>query len=46
LGNTLFVANQGSGTVDEYDATTGAAINVPFITGLSFPFDVAVKSAK
>ena len=45
-GNTLFVANQGSGTVDEYDATTGATINVPFITGLSFPFDVAVKSAK
>jgi len=45
LGNTLFVANFGGGTVDEYDATTGAAINVPFITGLNGLGDIAVKGA-
>ena len=45
-GNTLFVANFGSGTVGEYDATTGAAINASFITGLIEPEGLAVQSAK
>jgi len=45
MGNTLFVANAG-GFVGKYDATTGAAISPSFITGLTFPFGVAVKSAK
>jgi len=45
-GNNLYVSNQTSsssspmfipGTVSEYDATTGAAINASFITGLSSP---------
>jgi hypothetical protein len=48
LGNTLFVANFGSGagngTVGTYDATTGAAIS-NFITGLTFPQGIAVKIA-
>jgi hypothetical protein len=37
-------ASQGSvgGTVGEYDAVTGAAINASFITGLSFPNGLAV----
>ena len=43
LGDTLFVANEGSGnTVGKYDATTGAAINASFITGLNFPYGLAV----
>jgi hypothetical protein len=34
----------GNGTVSEYDATTGAAINANFITGLQFPpIGIAVK---
>lgn len=51
MGNTLFVANEangavGGGTVGEYDAKTGGAINANFITGLTVPFGLAVKSAK
>jgi hypothetical protein len=48
LGNTLFVANNGNGTVGKYDAKTGAAINAAFITGLSSPEGLgrSVKSAK
>jgi DNA-binding beta-propeller fold protein YncE len=42
FGNTLFVANNRSGTVGEYNATTGAAINASFITGLNFPYGLAV----
>jgi hypothetical protein len=34
-GNNLFVANETGNTVGEYNATTGAAINASFITGLS-----------
>jgi hypothetical protein len=30
----LYVAQAGNNTVGEYDATTGAAINANFITGL------------
>ena len=45
----LYVAQLTSfpiGVVDKYDAKTGAAINASFITGLTDPFGVAVKSAK
>jgi hypothetical protein len=34
---------QLSGVVSEYDATTGAAINASFITGLMFPGGLAVS---
>jgi hypothetical protein len=34
-GNHLFVANYGISTVGEYKATTGAAINANFVTGLN-----------
>ena len=37
------MANQINGTVGEYDATTGAAINASFITGLSFPWGLALS---
>jgi hypothetical protein len=37
------VANFNTGTVGEYDATTGAAINATFITGLTDPIGIAVK---
>jgi hypothetical protein len=35
--NHLFVANHYDNTIGEYDATTGAAISVPFISGLNQP---------
>jgi WD40 repeat protein len=41
-GLYLFVAGYNSGTVGEYDATTGAVINANFITGLSYPTGLAV----
>jgi len=34
------------GTVGEYDANTGKAVNASFITGLNEPTGLAVKSAK
>jgi hypothetical protein len=37
LGADLFVVNNGSGTIGEYDAATGAAVNPALITGLSSP---------
>ena len=44
----LFVANYGGfgggTTVGEYDATTGAAINPDFITGLNQPYALAVAA--
>jgi hypothetical protein len=42
FGNTLFVANYGSGTVGAYDAKTGVAINASFITRLNQPDGLAV----
>jgi hypothetical protein len=42
-GNDLFVANDYSGVVGEYDATTGTAINASFITGLSNPQAIVVR---
>ena len=37
--------NQGSHTLGVYDATTGAAVNTAFITGLNSPTGIAVVSA-
>jgi hypothetical protein len=42
-GNNLFVADRNTGTVGEYNATTGATINANFITGLSTPLGIAVS---
>ena len=40
----LFVSQSNAGSVGEYDATTGAAINASFITGLNRPlFGIAVS---
>src|SRR5439155_20599977 len=38
----IFVSNFYSGTVGEYDATTGATINASLISGLSSPYGIAV----
>jgi len=42
LGNNLYVANYSNGTIGEYDATSGAAINSSLVTGLNFPVGIAV----
>jgi hypothetical protein len=46
-GNIIYVVNFGGGTVGEYNATTGSAINVSFITGLgvSVPSGIAVSGS-
>src|SRR5271170_7030817 len=38
---TIYVASQFSSTVGEYNATTGAAINTSFVTGLFKPQNLA-----
>jgi hypothetical protein len=40
----LYVSQVNAGIVGEYDATTGAAINASFITGLISPSGLAVAS--
>jgi hypothetical protein len=42
--NDLFVSNYASGTVGEYNATTGAVMNASFLTGLDYPQGLAVAS--
>ena len=44
-GSDLFVTLFGNNTVGEYNATTGAAINASFITGLNQPFALAVSAS-
>jgi hypothetical protein len=44
LGNDLFVGRNQIGTVGEYSATTGAAINANFITGPNDPYALASTS--
>jgi hypothetical protein len=41
-GNNLFVTNDLSGIVGEYDATTGAPINATLISGLFAPTGIIV----
>ncbi|HUB81528.1 MAG TPA: hypothetical protein VMB03_22165 [Bryobacteraceae bacterium] len=43
LGNTLYLANYTAGTVSTYNATTGAAIDANFISGLQNPDGLAVS---
>jgi len=33
----IYVASQGSGTIGEYDASSGATVNAPLISGLNAP---------
>ena len=42
LGNDLYVADYQNKEVSEFNATTGAAINTDFITGLDGPFGLAI----
>src|SRR5216683_1167534 len=41
----VFVSNFNSGVVGKYDATTGAAINASFITGLNTPNSLALNGS-
>lgn len=45
MGNILFVANQYTSSVGEYDATTGIAISANFIPGLSDPGEIALSGS-
>ena len=42
-GEDLWVANGGSGTIGEYNATTGAVINAALISGLNEPTAIVVS---
>src|SRR5262249_40506039 len=42
-GGNLFVTSLNSGTIGEYDATTGATINASFISGLNGAAGLAVS---
>ena len=44
-GNDLFVSNEFGGTIGEYNATTGAAINASLITGVGEPEGIAVSGS-
>jgi hypothetical protein len=37
------MTNNGAGTIGEYDAATGEAINAKLITGLRFPNGLVVR---
>src|SRR6266496_2660730 len=39
----IFVTNEASGTVGEYDAATGATINSALVSGLNAPAGIAVS---
>jgi len=41
----IYVANAGNGTIGEYDATTGAAINAGLVSGLSTPIGLALSGS-
>jgi len=41
----IFVTNSGSGTIGEYDYNTGGTINASLISGLSYPWGIAVSGA-
>ena len=42
-GDDLWVANYNSGTISEYNATTGAVINASLISGLNGPVAIVVS---
>jgi hypothetical protein len=44
VDGTLLVSNNDNGTIDIYDATTGALIAAPFITQLSAPTGIVVTA--
>ena len=46
FGNDLFVANNGTNTVGEYNATTGAVINANFVTGVNGSYGLAVLGSQ
>lgn len=44
-GTDLYIVNYGSGTIGEYNADTGAAINTALVSGLSSPEGLAVSGS-
>jgi hypothetical protein len=40
----IFVTNFVSGTIGEYDATTGATVNAALVTGLNVPQGIAIAA--
>ena len=44
-GSNLFVANHGTGTIGEYNATSGAVVNASLVSGLSDPAGIAVSGS-
>ena len=42
-GGNLWVTSEGSGTIGQYNATTGAAVNAALVSGLNDPFGIAVS---
>ncbi len=45
-GRRLYVADSFAGTIGEYDASTGAAINPALVSGLDYPTSIAVSGSK
>ncbi len=44
-GSNLFVVNAVAGTIGEYNASTGTAINASLVSGLNFPNGLAVSGS-
>jgi hypothetical protein len=44
-GGNLWAANDVSGTIREYNATMGAAVNATLTSGLGDPYGIAVSGA-
>jgi streptogramin lyase len=41
-GDTIYVTNYNTGTIGEYDTTTGAVVNASLVSGLNGPAAIAV----
>src|SRR5947199_290229 len=41
----IFVTNQGNGTIGQYDYNTGRTMNASLVSGLNYPYGIAVSGA-
>src|SRR6267143_2435256 len=41
----IFVTNTGTGTIGEYDYNTGSTVNASLVSGLNYPWGIAVSGA-
>ena len=44
-GSDLFVTDYSTGTIGQYDATTGAAVHVSLVSGLDLPGTIAISGS-